>query len=693
MQRIDRQTAFAGCAIAAFAAFAAFAARAEVPGPCPARTISVADGQVQIAHHVDRKAAYHTLFACDDLAAGDWRAVAASRATSALDYDPCSNGIVRAPAAAGGASPARRFFRIGSSYAPFKKDDALPRAPVRDDLAVPLSKIDEREGSFDAATGRLVLPKPNKSSQIWFGSLGGQSWNNPVDATDYEWFVLEKHDATDSFNVRIYYNYVDPQGVTNVIQSSLGCETYRDRCYIRLDPRYKGSIRMIQIQAASNSWHYVPSDTAVTLDRIYFTQNRPVVPVVDEGPAVPLDDSIPATDFVRAMNVGWNLGGSLECHGPSWDPDLRIGLDTEVIWSSPYCTEEMIRWPKEHGYSTIRIPVTWYNHVIDTDYAIDPDWMRRVKQVVDWAIDAGYYVILNEHHSVRENMPRPLGYASGYIVRDDPNDIAESRRFLKAVWEQICAAFNDGYDEHLVFETMNEPRNTDETHGHVWQPGLACYYYNQELGYWRTWCDNRACPECLADYAILNDYNQLCLDTIRASGGNNARRFVMIPALCTGRDTIRADAGMTDAQSRLTGEAQSPGLFRMPRDSARDKLLATIHDYALGSSASSLEPAFTDAMKTDLSDGLRALHDHYTAASGIPIVIGEAGAQRKMIPLSVRLEWIRFLGDLARRYGMALVYWDSGGDREATMAEFDREGLRFYEPEFVQAMLGSMGGD
>ena len=671
--------------IAAAAAFAAVAAaRAEVPRPCPARAISVADGQVEIVHHVDRKAAYHTCFACDDLAAADWRAVAASRATAALDYDVCSNGLARVPA----EGAPRRFFRIESSYEPFAEGAALPRAPVRADLEVPLSRIEEKEGSFDASTGTLTLPKPNKSSQVWFGNY---QYNTPLDATDYEWLVIEKRNATDTFAVRLYYN--DPAGGSGAIQSTLRCETYRDRCYLRLDPRYRGSVRMIQFQAVSNAWHYVPSDTVVTLDRIYFTQSRPIVPVVDEGPAVPFDDSVPATNLVRAMKAGWNLGGSLECNAPSWDPDLTLGLDTEVIWGSPYCTEELIRWPAQNGYSTLRIPVTWYNHVIDADYTIDPDWMRRVKQVVDWAIGAGYYVILNEHHSVRENMRRPLARGDGYIVRDDPNDIAESRRFLKAVWEQICAAFNDGYDEHLVFETMNEPRNTDETHGHAWQPGLACYYFNDELGYWRTWCDNRSCPECLADYAILNDYNQLCLDTIRASGGNNAKRFVMVPALCTGRDTLRADDGMTDEQSRRTGEAQSPGLFRMPRDTARDKLLATIHDYALGTDSSNPKTAFTDAMKTDLEDCFRALHDHYTATNGIPIVIGEAGAFRKKIPLSVRLEWIRFFADLARRNGMAVVYWDSGEDGDGTMAEFDRAGLRFYEPAFVQAFLEAMEGD
>ena len=299
----DRRPGAARAALAAALGAATLsAAGAAAPEPCPAREIGVADGRVEIAHYVDRKADYHTVFSCTDLAAGDWKAVGPSLETAALEYDVCSNGLARVPAADGAP---QRFFRVASSYAPFAEGDALPVAPVRGDLDVPLSKITpQNDCTFDAATGVLTLPKPNQSSQIWFGNY---KWNEPVDATDYEWLVVEKHDATDTFCVRLYYN--DPDGTDGAIQATLRCERHRDRCYLKLDPRYKQSVRMIQFQAVSNAWNYVADDTVATLDKIYFTQTRPIVPVVDEGPAVPFADGLSAADLAKAMKVGWNLGG------------------------------------------------------------------------------------------------------------------------------------------------------------------------------------------------------------------------------------------------------------------------------------------------------------------------------------------------------------------------------------------------
>ena len=122
----------------------------------------------------------------------------------------------------------------------------------------------------------------------------------------------------------------------SVFQSSLRCEKHRDRCYLRLDPRYKGSVRMVQFQANTNAWHYVPADTVVTLDRLYFTQHRPIVPVVDDGPAVPLDDALSATDLVRAMKVGWNLRGSPGGLAPPAPPRSGWGEASSPSRSAPY---------------------------------------------------------------------------------------------------------------------------------------------------------------------------------------------------------------------------------------------------------------------------------------------------------------------------------------------------------------------
>ena len=124
------------------------------------------------------------------------------------------------------------------------------------------------------------------------------------------------------------------------------------------------------------------------------------------------------------------------------------------------CNRDLINTVGNKGFRTIRVPVSWHNHIIDWSYTIDPEWMNRVKQVVDWIIARGLYVILNVHH---DNAASGwVNYGEGYY----PNyaSQSESIKFLVNVWSQITKAFNNGYDEHLIFEALNEPRLRGNTY-------------------------------------------------------------------------------------------------------------------------------------------------------------------------------------------------------------------------------------
>ena len=172
-----------------------------------------------------------------------------------------------------------------------------------------------------------------------------------------------------------------------------------------------------------------------------------------------LNTSLKAMDIAKQMECGWNLGNTLEARD-NWSPKSKIfpfneGLSSETDWSEELTTKAIIETGIKNGYKTIRIPVTWCNHLVDTNYTIDSQWMARVKQIVDWAIDAGYYVILNEHHSVHDEMNSPIKHCEGYNV--SAKDEKETKAFLQAIWKQISETFNNNYDEHLIFETMNEP--------------------------------------------------------------------------------------------------------------------------------------------------------------------------------------------------------------------------------------------
>jgi len=569
---------------------------------------------------------------------------------------------------------------------------------VIDDLPLDLNKIslwDASVGNYDKDSQILEINKKYSSGQIWLGNY---------DASDYNYLVLECSGQTESFSLNVRYDdaYDEESGKAVNQFSNLRVEKLRKRACLELDKNKRSLIKAIYFQSISDS-------LSVKIEKLYFIKERVIEPIIDTE-NTSINTSISALDLVKDMKAGWNLGNSLEPHGANWDPPLenkkKLGMDTETIWGHSLVTEDIIKLGKEKGYSTIRIPVTWYNHFIDDkyvigdEYIIDPDWMARVKEVVDWAYNAGYYVILNEHHSVYEEVLNSdtglieRGY--GYNVQDNAANIEESKRFLKAIWTQIAKAFNGSYGERLIFETMNEPRNADKKHfsiksdgstlTHQWQPGVACYFYHTYFKEWRSWCDNRECQECKRDYEILNEYNQLCLDTIRSTGGNNAYRFVMIPSMCTGSDTARIDSAYSnDENAANDGFERGITLFRMPVDSAEDKLILTVHNYCLGSGEDKSLVTFTEHMKEQLNYSFSALYNTYVEEQHIPVVVGETGAYRET-PLQERLAWINYFAPLAKNYGMSVIYWDTG-----KMALFDRDNLKIYagEEDFVRAFVSA----
>lgn len=378
-----------------------------------------------------------------------------------------------------------------------------------------------------------------------------------------------------------------------------------------------------------------------------------------------INTSLSAMDLAKQMECGWNLGNSLDARD-NWSAQSKKfpfnqGVGSEAVWGEEITTKAIIETGIKNGYKTIRLPVTWCNHLVDTNYTIDPKWMARVKEIVDWSIDAGYYVILNEHHSVHDDMNNPLKHCEGYIVRS--GDEKETKAFLQAIWKQISETFNDNYDEHLIFETMNEPRNS--AHEHCWNP------------------QPKNCKECKADVKLLNELNQLILETIRASGGNNANRFVMIPGMGTSISTALAD------------------YFELPKDSAKDKLLVTVHLYPLDAGGTGKGAHhFNSQTKNEIIKNFRLLNEKFSS-KGIPVVLGECGASRKagsywengkekkitdyVVTYEDRLNCFTFLASQTGKYAMPMLNWDCGGI--GGMATVDRKKCKIVEPEYNAAVI------
>ena len=353
-----------------------------------------------------------------------------------------------------------------------------------------------------------------------------------------------------------------------------------------------------------------------------------------------------ATEVVKRMTLGWNLGNTLDATGGAT-------VNSETSWGQPKTTKEMIDGLAKSGIKTIRIPVSWSKHMDKNTYTVYEDWMLRVKTIVDWAIENDMYVILNCHHdnySTPKKMPKCTGY---YPNSTNKN---ESERFLLNLWTQISLAFNDGYDEHLVFETMNEPRLCGTNH--------------------EWWFDANA-ADCKDAAACLNEYNQLVVDTIRASGGNNAKRMIACPALAASPDSAFAAA------------------FKMPTDDAPDKLIVSVHMYTPYSFAmqSPGERTFTSSHKANLVQYFGKLNTRFIS-KGYPVYIGEFGATNKD-NLEDRVAWFDYFIRESRKYGMTSMLWDNGvwevknNDYNEHYGFYNRREQTWYFPEILAAMTAA----
>lgn len=186
-----------------------------------------------------------------------------------------------------------------------------------------------------------------------------------------------------------------------------------------------------------------------------------------------------AEELISQMKTGWNLGNSLDSLGGG-----------ETAWNNPATTQLMIDMIRDGGFDIIRIPVTWGHHMGGApDYTVDADFMDRVNEVVDYAIADGMYVILEIHHE-----------PDSWLIPDSEH-MAEVEPQFTALWQQIAERFKD-YGDKLVFESMNEPRVKGKPH--EWTGGNE---------------DERDC---------VNRLNKVFVDTVRASGGNNAERVLLL---------------------------------------------------------------------------------------------------------------------------------------------------------------------
>ncbi len=344
--------------------------------------------------------------------------------------------------------------------------------------------------------------------------------------------------------------------------------------------------------------------------------------VVEEEP-VDLNN-ISSVEYAKLLKLGWNLGNTLDATGSG-------KLDSETSWQQPMTTQEMISYIKEVGFTSIRIPVSWGKHT-DENYQIDPEWMARVKEVVDYAYNANLYVIINSHHD------------NDYYYPSEEN-LENGKKYIATIWEQIAEEFKD-YDNHLVFESMNEPR-------------LA----GTDIEWWFNMTD----PNGKAAIERICQLNQVFVDTVRAGGGNNPGRFIMVPSYAASQDFALNSS------------------FSMPEDPS-NRVMLSVHAYTPYDFAGKANGySDWDGSKTSEFIFMGKLMSTFIV-NGYGVVIGEFGATNKD-NLESRCKWARGYCSKAAGYGISCFLWDNGsvGVGEENFGMIDRRNLEVYFPELLEA--------
>lgn len=312
-------------------------------------------------------------------------------------------------------------------------------------------------------------------------------------------------------------------------------------------------------------------------------------------------------EIVSDMGLGWNLGNSFDSY---YSGQSISASAVETAWGNPTITKELIQAIKAEGFKTIRIPVTWMN-CLDSSNNIDAAFMSRVKEVVDYCINEGLYVVLNVHHD---------GSTDGGWLRNAQNDYTNVSAKYQKIWEQIADNFKD-YSDYLIFESMNEV------------------------------AFNTSGNPTSDNYTTLNKLNQLFVDTVRASGSNNEERHLLIAGYNT-------DTSMT-----------CDNRFVVPTDPA-DRCIVSIHYYSpstfcvatSGSSWGYSSTWGTAAEQQALDADLDLLKTRFVDA-GTPVIIGEYGVLTESEngkDQSSIVAYLKAVAEGALKRGICPVLWDSG---------------------------------
>lgn len=346
--------------------------------------------------------------------------------------------------------------------------------------------------------------------------------------------------------------------------------------------------------------------------------------------------NITSQQLVEDMTFGWNLGNTLDVCQADRDGDGKINEHVEAgekvdetLWGNPKATKELFTSLKKNGVNEVRIPVTWRDHM-DSNGNIDREWMDRVQQVVDYAYSQGMYVIINVHHDGGGD-PK----FGAWIIEESQKDYNTFLKKYKNVWKQIAERFKN-YSDYLIFESMNE------------------------VGFDTLYNKNKADA-----YNLINKINQDFVDIIRATGGNNAKRHLLIAGYYT---DIERTCDL---------------LYKMPDDKA-GRCILSVHYYTPWDFCTcDIKHTWGTKSEVRQMETLIGKMKKNFVDKGIPVIIGEYAASGS--DLSSCIFFIEKLNKLCSDYGIATFIWDSG-------RQVNRKTYKWRTPQYLEALKRATSG-
>ena len=365
-----------------------------------------------------------------------------------------------------------------------------------------------------------------------------------------------------------------------------------------------------------------------------------------------------ATEVARHMAPGWNLGNTMEGGNNANNFTNKGGLGAETSWQDTKTTQAIIDYVKAQGFRSIRIPCAWVmGHISNaTDYTIDAAWMNRVKEIVDYCINADLYVVINQH------------WDGGWLENniDKTGDTkTKNLQILEACWKQIAEAFK-GYDERLLFAGLNEPNSEDTPKAQT--------------------------------ITNLIDYEQKFIDVVRATGGNNEKRILIVQGPSTNIDKT------------CTYMAN-----KMPKDPTADRLMIEVHYYApwqfwvmekdeswgkvfyywgSGNHVSGSQHNANHSEESYVEEELESMKKNFQD-KGIPVYIGEFGANWRTITgtnesqekhnASIKSHY-KCVVQKALEKGMIPVIWDTNYRGKPSMTIINRKDLSIYNSYMMEGI-------